>query len=39
MLNKIVDLGISKTEALELIKVSEDIEKDYQKFPFCIISS
>lgn len=31
MLNKIVELGISRTEALELIKVSEDIEKDYQK--------
>lgn len=29
MLNKIIDLGISKTEALELIKVSKDINKDY----------
>lgn len=31
MLNKIIELGISRTEALELIKVSKDIEKDYQK--------
>jgi len=29
MLNKITDLGISKREAEELLKVSEDIEKDY----------
>lgn len=29
MLNKIINLGISKREALELIKVSKNIEKDY----------
>lgn len=29
MLEKIINLGISKREALELIKVSKDIEKDY----------
>ena len=31
MENKITSLGISKLEAEELIKVSKDIEKDYQK--------
>ena len=31
MLNKILELGISKTEANELLKVSKNIEEDYQK--------
>ncbi len=31
MLNKIIELGISKREALELLKVSNDIESDYEK--------
>lgn len=31
MLNKIIELGISKIEALELIKVSKNIEEDYEK--------
>lgn len=31
MINKIVDLGISKTEAEELLKVSKNIEEDYNK--------
>ena len=31
MINKITDLGISKTEAKELLKVSKDIETDYKK--------
>ncbi len=31
MLNKIIELGISKREAEELIKVSNDIERDYEK--------
>ena len=31
MLNKIVELGISKREATELINVSKDIEKDYER--------
>ena len=31
MLNKIIELGISKTEAEELIKVSKNIEEDYNK--------
>lgn len=31
MINKIMDLGISKTEASELLAVSKDIEKDYLK--------
>lgn len=31
MINKIVDLGISKREAEELIKVSKDINHDYNK--------
>lgn len=31
MLNKIMELGISQTEANELIKVSKDIESDYQR--------
>lgn len=30
MLNKIIDLGISKLEAEELIKFSKNIEKDYE---------
>lgn len=31
MINKIVNLGISKIEAEELVKVSRNIEKDYKK--------
>lgn len=31
MLNKLEELGISKTEALELLKVSKDIDSDYQR--------
>ena len=31
MINKITDLGISNTEAKELLKVSKDIETDYKK--------
>ena len=31
MINKIVDLGYSKLEAEELLKVSSNIEKDYKK--------
>lgn len=31
MINKIVDLGISKTEAEELLKVSKNIEEDYNR--------
>lgn len=31
MLEKIINLGISKVEAQELLKVSKDIEKDYSK--------
>lgn len=31
MLNKIIELGISKTEAEELIKISKNIEEDYNK--------
>ena len=31
MINKIVDLGISKLEAEELLKVSTNIEEDYKK--------
>ena len=31
MLNKIIKLGISKVEAEELIRVSKNIENDYQK--------
>ena len=31
MLNKIVELGYSKIEAQELIKVSKDIDEDYKK--------
>lgn len=31
MLNKIMELGISKREALELLNVSNDIEADYNK--------
>ena len=31
MLNKILKLGISKREAEELLKVSKNIDKDYQQ--------
>ncbi len=31
MIDKIIDLGISKVEALELCKVSKNIESDYKK--------
>ena len=31
MINKIVDLGYSKLEAEELLKVSNNIEEDYKK--------
>ena len=31
MLDKIIDLGISRVEAEELINISENIEKDYKK--------
>lgn len=31
MINKIMSLGFSRTESEELVKVSKDIEKDYQK--------
>lgn len=31
MLDKIIDLGISRVEAEELISISENIEKDYKK--------
>jgi len=31
VINKIVNLGISKIEAEELVKVSRNIEKDYKK--------
>ena len=31
MLNKIIELGISKREAEELIKVSKNIKQDYIK--------
>ena len=31
MINKIVNLGISKVEAEELVKVSKNIEDDYKK--------